>query len=449
MLVDDKEYELDSLAMLLEAEGMSVARFSSGHDALAHLQRETIDVVVTDLQMPAMDGIELTQKAKDFYPDLEVILVTAFGSIESAVEAMRLGASHYIVKGPNLGDELLLTLGKIAEKVGLRRHIEALEGEVEDEQRLAGIVGSSPEMKEVFRLVRTVAPHDTTVLIRGETGTGKGLLAHAIHSVSARSHEPFVTVDCAALPETLLESELFGHVKGAFTGAMKDREGKAKAAGKGTVCLDEIGDLPLSSQPKLLRLLEEKIYSPVGSNKELPSDARVVACTNRALEEMVEEGGFRLDLYHRLNVVTILLPALRHRRSDIPMLVNLLIRRVARRLSIAPKRVHPDAMAALLRYPWPGNVRQLVHAIERAIVIGTDDEIGMRDLPPEVIDGKASGPPSALGDQTDSLPENERRLVVRVLSETGWNIHEASRRLEVSRPTLYSKIKKFNISKDD
>jgi len=449
MLVDDKAYELDSLGLLLETDGYQVSAFSDPREALAHLLIESVDVLVTDLQMPRMSGIELTAAATELYPDLEVVVVTAFGTIETAVEAMRLGAFDYIVKGPTLGNELLVVLERIAQQLLLRRHVASLEGELGDDERLAGVIGRSPEMKEVFRLARAVAPHETTVLIRGETGTGKGILAAAIHAMSPRAKEPFVTVDCAALPDTLLESELFGHVKGAFTGAVASRDGKIKAAADGTACLDEIGELPIGSQPKLLRLLENKVYVPVGSNRELPSSARIIAATNQDLEEMVEEGAFRLDLLHRLNVVTILLPALRDRRDDIPLLVDHLIRRVCRRLKLPTRPVEDAAMKAIVRYSWPGNVRQLVHAIERSMVVGNGTQIALEDLPPEV--GRDEAPPIGPGpdasELTDSLSKNERRIVVRVLTETGWNIHESARRLEISRPTLYSKIKKFQLSR--
>ena len=451
LLVDDKDYELQSLKLLLLGEGYEVEGFTDPLQAIGYLERERVDLIVTDLQMPSMSGIQLSEAAKDLYPDVEVIVVTAFGTIETAVEAMKLGAFHYIVKSPRLGEELLLTLERLQKQMDLKSYVQELEGEVSPEERLVGLVGKSPEMLEVFRLIRSVAPHNTTILIRGETGTGKGLVARAIHSVSPRREGPFVVVDCAALPQTLLESELFGHTKGAFTGAVANRDGKVKAAGRGTVCLDEIGDLPIASQPKLLRLLEERVYSAVGSDVELSSDARVIASTNCALEDMVEDGTFRLDLYHRLNVVTLSLPALRHRRSDLPLLSNYMVKRVCRRLEIPEKKIHSDAMAAILKYPWPGNVRQLVHAMERAIVVGGEDEIRVGDLPPEVIENREGPGSSALSEheKTDSLQEMERRLVTRVLSETGWNIHEASRRLEISRPTLYSKIKKFGLTKDD
>ena len=451
LLVDDKDYELQSLQLLLTAEGYDATGYTDPREALAFLERERVDVIVTDLQMPGMTGIQLSEAAKDMYPDVEVVVVTAFGTIETAVEAMKLGAFHYIVKSPRLGEELLLTLERIQKQLALKNYVQELEGEVSPEERLVGLVGKSPEMLEVFRLIRSVAPHNTTVLIRGETGTGKGLVARAMHSLSNRRSGPFVVVDCAALPQTLLESELFGHSKGAFTGAVANRDGKVKSAGTGTVCLDEIGDLPIASQPKLLRLLEERVYSAVGSDVELTSDARVIASTNCALEEMVEDNTFRLDLYHRLNVVTLSLPALRHRRQDLPLLANYMVKRVCRRLEIPEKSIHSDAMATILRYPWPGNVRQLVHAMERAIVVGGESEIRMGDLPPEVIEGKES--PGSVDipehERTDSLQTMERRLVSRVLSETGWNIHESSRRLEISRPTLYSKIKKFGLTRDD
>jgi two-component system response regulator AtoC len=443
LLVDDKEFELESLSLLLEDEGYRVTGFSRPQEALDYLVSRRVDVIVTDLQMPGMDGIELTRRALDLYADMEVILVTAYASIETAVQAMKDGASHYIVKSPKMGEELLVMLKKVAEQTALRRRVEELEGEAGTEERLGGLVGRSAAMRRVFELIRSVAPHDTTVLIRGETGTGKGVAAAAIHALSPRKDRPMVTVDCAALPQTLLESELFGHAKGAFTGAHADKEGKVKVASDSTLFLDEIGELPVESQPKLLRLLEERTFSPVGSNKVLRSDARVVACTNRDLERMVQEGRFRLDLFHRLNVLTITMPPLRERREDVGILAEYLMKRVAARLNVTPKAFSKEALAAVSRFDWPGNVRQLVHALERSLVIGKAKEVVVEDLPPDLCGGTA--PDAEAG---DSLLDNERKLVERVLRETDWNIHEASRRLEISRPTLYSKIKKFNLTRE-
>lgn len=446
LLVDDNEFERDSLAMLLEAEGYDCVAFENPKEAVQQLVREPVDAVVTDLQMPQMSGIEVLQHVKDLYPDIEVILVTAYASIDTAVDAMRQGAFHYVVKSPSVGDEILLTLERLKKQVDLRKHIETLEGEFGQQDRLAGMVGCSPEIREVFSLLRSVSPHDTTVLIRGETGTGKGLAGEAVHHLSPRADQPCVTVDCASLPQTLLESELFGHQRGAFTGAHADRKGKIHAAGKGTLILDEIGDLPIASQPKLLRLLEHKVFCPVGSNEDIASEARVVASTNRDLEEMVEAGEFRLDLYHRLNVVTVHIPPLRQRKGDIALLSNYLVKRVSKRLGFTPPEIPAETMAVILQYAWPGNVRQFVHAIERALVVGGGaDTLEVETLPPEVRSTRAH----PTGADTDSLAENERRIVVRVLSETGWNIHESARRLEISRPTLYSKIKKYEISRDD
>jgi DNA-binding NtrC family response regulator len=446
LLVDDKDFELESLTLLLEDDGHEIAGFMNPKEALAHLGHERFDVIVTDLQMPQMDGIELTRAARDLYPDVAVILVTAYASIDTAVTAMKEGAAHYIVKSPTMAQELLVTLERVKEQVALRRKVEEFEGEELHEERLSGLIGRSSAMRKVFDLIRSVAPHNTTVLFRGETGTGKGVAAAALHVISERQHKKMVTVDCASLPQTLLESELFGHTRGSFTGAHADKDGKVKAANDSTLFLDEIGELPMESQPKLLRLLEERSYSPVGSTREFASDARIVACTNRDLESMVDDRRFRLDLFHRLNVVTIWMPPLRERRTDIILLADFLLARVAERLRMKPKQLSAAAQSAISRFDWPGNVRQLVHALERALVIGHQDEIEVEDLPPEV-----SGQPEVVDDNpedSDSLLDNERKLVSRVLDETGWNIHEASRRLDISRPTLYSKIKKFGLERN-
>lgn len=446
LLVDDKDFELESLSFLLKEEGYEVAGFVDPRKAIEYLHTVRVDVIVTDLQMPGMDGIELTVEAKRLYADVEVILVTAYASIETAVKAMKLGASHYIVKSPQMGEELLVTLSRLREHLAVRRQLQAMESGEIQEERLAGLVGCSPAMKRVFALVRSVAPHDTMVLVRGETGTGKGIAAAAVHALSPRRSKPLVTVDCASLPQTLLESELFGHVKGAFTGAHGEKEGKVKAAGDSTVFLDEIGDLPMPSQPKLLRLLEERTFCPLGSTRDLVSNARVIASTNRELEQMVEEQRFRLDLFHRLNVVTIRMPSLRERREDIPLLADYLMHRVAGRLGVPERSFHRDSLQILTSYEWPGNVRQLVHALERALVVGTADEVMPEDLPPELTGGAAE---QGLDADTDSLADNERKLVERVLRDAGWNIHEASRRLGISRPTLYSKIKRYGIEREE
>ncbi len=443
MLVDDKEFELESLSFLLEDEGYRVVCFTQPAEALEHLVGERVDIIVSDLQMPGMDGIELTRRAKDLYADIEVILVTAYASIETAVTAMKQGASHYIVKSPKMGEELLVMLHKVAQQVALRRRVEELEGGTGAEERLGGLIGRSPGMRKVFELIRSVAPHDTTVLLRGETGTGKGVAAAAIHALSPRSEHSMVTVDCASLPQTLLESELFGHAKGAFTGAHAEKAGKVRVASDATLFLDEVGELPMESQPKLLRLLEERAFSPVGSTMDLRSDARVVASTNRDLEQMVGDRNFRLDLFHRLNVVTITIPPLRERREDILLLADYLMQRVAARLDVTPKTFSKEAAELLGRFSWPGNVRQLVHALERSLVVGKGEVVDSADLPPDV-----AGRPDEEELAGDSLLDNERRLVERVLRETGWNIHAAARRLEISRPTLYSKIKKFDLQKD-
>lgn len=452
LLIDDKDFELESLTMLLEVEEYAVVGFTDPQEAMVYLAGNRVDVIVTDLQMPGMDGIEVTRRAKDLYPDVDVVLVTAYASIETAVKAMKEGASHYIVKSPTMGKELLATLSRMCREITLRQHSEFIEGEEGEEERLAGLVGRSAAMRRVFTLLRSVAPHETTVLIRGETGTGKGVAAAALHSLSPRRDRPMATVDCASLPQTLLESELFGHAKGAFTGAYADKEGKVKTAKDSTLFLDEIGDLPFPSQPKLLRLLEERVFCPLGSTKDLRSNARVVACTNRELEKMVEEKRFRLDLFHRLNVVTIRMPSFKERREDIPLLADFLMRRVAKRLSLKPKSYADETRAMLSRFDWPGNVRQLVHAIERSLVVGQGDKVVPEDLPPE-ISGAAAGvggaPGSFVEEGTDSLADNERMLVERVLDDAGWNIHEAARRLQVSRPTLYSKIKRFGLEKKD
>jgi DNA-binding NtrC family response regulator len=449
LLVDDKELELQSLSMLLADEGYEVAGLPNGSAALDHLARQRVDVVVTDLQMPGLNGIELTRRAKKLYPDLEVILVTAHASVETAVKAMQEGACHYLVKSPKMGEELLVTLARIARQVTLKMACEPADG-AGNEERLCGLVGRSAAMNRVFSLLRSAALHDTTVLLRGETGTGKGLAAAAIHSLSPRKDKPLTTVDCASLPQTLLESELFGHRKGAFTGADTDKEGKVRAAQDSSLFLDEIGELPLASQPKLLRLLEERVFCPLGSNRDITSNARVIASTNRDLEGMVNQGRFRLDLFHRLNVVTIVMPPFRERREDIVPLADFLMARVAKRLGVKAKPLTPETRARFESFEWPGNVRQLVHALERALVVGSADVVRPEDLPPELAGLPAAAEPAASeggAKEGDSLVDHERRLVEKVLAQTDWNIHESARRLGISRPTLYSKIKRFGLEK--
>jgi two-component system response regulator AtoC len=446
LLIVDDEQSIRRLCMTIGSTlGFACAEAESAEAALARLDNESPDLILTDLKLPNLSGVELLRQLKRALPRTEVAIMTGHGSIESAVDAMKLGAYDYIEK-PFRVEKMRLLLQRMAEKVRLVTENEFLRERVSAEENLDGIIGTSANIQDVLRMISRLKDTRTPVLIAGESGTGKELVARAIHFRGAMAQTPFVAVDCGSLVPTLMESELFGYEKGAFTGATKSKPGLFQAANGGTIFLDEIGELPLEMQAKLLRALQEKQVRPVGSNDQVNVDVRVVAATNRDLEAAYRQGNFRKDLYFRLNVVTIHLPPLRDRRSDIPMLVHHFLDRYASGTNL---QVTSAAMKSLLHYDWPGNIRELENCIARAVTLGDRRVIDISDLPPAIrTDQPASVPtssPDAASLSTTALAEMERMTILRVFEQAHGDKALAGKMLGISRATLYRKLKRYNI----
>jgi two-component system, NtrC family, response regulator AtoC len=446
-LVVDDQQSIRKLCVTIGASlGFLCDEAESAEAALAFIESNSPDIILVDQKMAQMSGLEFLAQVKKLLPRTEVAMMTGYGSIENAVQAMKLGAYDYITK-PFRIEELKITLQRMAEKVKLVAENQFLRERVNTEMELHGIVGSSTKIQDVLRLVARLKDTRTPVLITGESGTGKELVARAIHFRGTFAKRPFVAVDCGALVPTLIESELFGYEKGAFTGAMRSKEGLFQAANGGTIFLDEIGELPLDMQAKLLRVLQEKEVRPVGSNHKTKVDVRVVAATNRDLESSYKAGTFRKDLYFRLNVVTVHLPSLRDRRTDIPMLVHWFLDRYASGEQI---EITQAAMKCLLEYEWPGNVRELENCIERAVALGNHERIDVEDLPPGL---QAVGLPETEGAEpamgggytSTDLEDIERVTIQRVFDQVHGDKELAGRMLGISRATLYRKIKRYNI----
>ena len=445
LLIVDDEQAIRKLCMTVgEALGFACMEANSGEAALALLEEQPAQMILCDMVMPNMSGLEFLEKVKKMFPRTEVALMTGHGSVETAVQAMKLGAYDYITKPFTPLEELRMFLRRMAEKVQLVDENRFLRERVDTESDLYGIVGSSAKIQDVLRLVSRLKDTRTPVLITGESGTGKELVARAIHFRGPFASSPFVAVDCGSLVPTLIESELFGYEKGAFTGALKSKTGLFQSASGGTIFLDEIGELPPEMQAKLLRALQEKEIRPVGSNQKVKVDLRVIAATNRDLESEIRKGTFRKDLYFRLNVVTVHIPALRERRSDIPTLVHWFLDRYAPGQSI---QVTNAAMKALLQYDWPGNVRELENCIERAIALGDRKTIDATDLPPAIATPLSESPISepASGVSSTDLEDIERDTIQRVFEQAKGDKTLAGKMLGISRATLYRKLKRYNI----
>jgi len=447
LLIVDDEQSIRRLCMTVgEALGFTCLEANSGETALALLEEQPAHMILTDMVMPNMSGLEFLEKVKKILPRSEVAVMTGHGSVETAVQAMKLGAYDYISKPFSPLEELRLFLRRMAEKVQLVEENQFLRERVDTESDLHGIVGSSAKIQDVLRMISRLKDTRTPVLISGESGTGKELVARAIHFRGSFANRPFVAVDCGSLVPTLIESELFGYEKGAFTGALRSKTGLFQSANGGTIFLDEIGELPLELQAKLLRVLQEKEVRPVGSNQRVKVDVRVVVATNRDLEAEYRNGTFRKDLYFRLNVVTVHLPALRERRSDIPMLAHWFLDRHAPGSSM---QVTHAAMKCLLQYDWPGNVRELENCIERAVALGDGKTIDLSDLPPTIASASPSAEP-AEGTITNpvsstDLEDIERATIERVFEQVKGDKALAGKMLGISRATLYRKLKRYNI----
>jgi DNA-binding NtrC family response regulator len=441
LLIDDEDLFREDLASLLRHEGFICRTAGDGEEGLRLAQEDEPDVVLCDLMMPGVDGIEVTDRLATLCPGAAVILVTAFGNLETAVEAFRKGAADYLLK-PLVLDDLLRKILRCVEERCLRQEVRYLRRTVAEAGTGTTIVGDSSAMQEVKELIRKVAPAESTVLTTGESGTGKELVARALHEGRGGSDRPFVPVNCAALPRDLFESELFGHVRGAFTGAIRDRPGYFELARGGTLFLDEIAELPLELQPKLLRVVEQREMLPVGGTRTRTIEVRLVAATNRDLADEVAAGRFREDLFYRVRVLEIRLPALREHREDIPSLVEHLVRRLAFRLGRKPVPVDHAAMQILMSATWRGNVRELDNVLERAMLLGEADAIGVADLPAELA-GTAAGIVEPTDDLKSAVRSYERRHIEQVLSETGGNREEAARRLGIDASTLYRRLKDF------
>ena len=440
LLVDDDEEMRALVAARFRRLGMRVTEAGSGEDALARTAQARFDVALLDLHLPGISGIELLAALKERLPELEAILLTAHSSIETAVQAMKQGAYDYLTKPFQLAD-LEVHVQKAHEKVQLSRRERQWVQQIAYESPRYRLVGDSPAMKRVVQLIERVAPADATALVRGASGTGKELVARALHVNSPRADRPLVTVNCAALTESLLESELFGHEKGAFTGAVQTKPGLVEVAEGGTLFIDEIGEMAPGLQAKLLRVLENGQFRRVGGTQEIHADVRVVAATNRNLAEELKGGRFREDLYYRLNVVTIELPPLRERREDIPLLVEHFL--TTRQVGPLRSRVSPEAMQALMNYVWPGNVRELANVLERAQILAEDHLITLDDFPEALSAARPGGGPS--GGDPRHLSEVERQHVRAVLQQEKGNKVHAARALGISRRSLYRLIEKYSL----
>ncbi|MDZ7362537.1 MAG: sigma-54 dependent transcriptional regulator [candidate division KSB1 bacterium] len=455
-IIEDNATMREGVELVVRRLGHDTASFESAEPALAALKSKPADLIISDYRLPGMDGLTLLEKVKALQPACEVIVITAFGSIDLAVQAMQKGAADFITK-PFSPDELTVKLGRLAERLRQRRELENLQAQnlylrqqEESQFNFGEIIGQSPPMQEVFRVLQKVAPTDSSVIIYGESGTGKELVARAIHKNSSRANGPFIRVNCGALTETLLESELFGHEKGAFTGAVKRKLGRFELAHRGSIFLDEIGDISPALQIKLLRVLQEKEFERVGGEETVRVDVRVIAATHRNLKEEVAAGKFREDLYYRLHIVPINLPPLRQRVEDLPMLVDHFIQRLGRELRKLNLKIEPPALEMMRNYHWPGNVRELENVLERAAVLCDGEHITLADLPPLVKDRVAVFQlPGENLDLNQTLEEVERALIERAMSRAHGVKAEAARLLGIKATTLLYKLEKYGVGEGE
>lgn len=439
LIVDDELIMRESLAGWLERDGHEVEKTASGEEALEILKESRFDILLVDIKMEGMSGLDVLKQVKEGDPDVEIVMITAYGSIATAIEAMKNGAYDYLLK-PFEPDELGILIEKIIEHQAQVRENIFLKQQYQDRTRFESMIGQSRAMQEVFDLIGDIAPVGSTILITGETGTGKELAAKAIHTNSPRCEGPFVSVNCGGIPEHLMESELFGHQKGAFTDAKATKKGRLELAHGGTLFLDEIGEISMRMQIDLLRVLEDHVFYRVGGTQSIETDFRVVAATNKNLEEAIKEGTFREDLYYRLNVISFRMPSLSERKEDVPLLAEHFLHRFSQETNKAVDLISREAMDEMMLYEWPGNVRELENAIERAVVVSKGRKLMPEDLPifrPEYLT-----PPL-----DNTLLEVEKVHVSRILKENQWNVAKSARILGIDRSTLYNKIKRHNIRK--
>jgi DNA-binding NtrC family response regulator len=449
LVVDDDESLRRVMQMQLEEAGYEVLAASQGQDALAVMEDATPSLVITDLKMPGISGLDLLRKLREAYPETTVIMITAFGTVSTAVEAMKAGAYDYITK-PVDYEQLMLVVNRAMERGQLIAEVKTLRANLDEKYGFESIVGRSKVLLRVLEMASRVARRDSTVLIAGDTGTGKELLARAIHQNSTRKDQAFVTINCGAIPKDLLESELFGHTKGSFTGAVAPKRGKVEVADGGTLFLDEVGELPLELQVKLLRLIQNGEIEKVGATGATNVNVRIIAATNRNLQALIDDGAFREDLYYRLAVVPLTLPPLRERIDDIPELVQHLFLKSKQKQNVPQLRLPPSLLPHFSGYGWPGNVRELENVIERLVVLSVGDEITLADLPDFLQRERSHAdaielnlPPGGI-----SLERVERDLIVRALDKFNWNQTQAARYLDISRRTLIYRMEKFGISKE-
>jgi DNA-binding NtrC family response regulator len=451
LIAEDEKTQRDLLKGFLEKEGFLVEALGNGREALRKLEEDFFDIVLLDYKMPELDGFQTLKETRRLYPDLPVVMMTAYGTVEDAVASMKEGALDYLTKPIDL-EELLLKFQKALERSTLIRENKTLREQLEERLPFHHIIYAGPRMEEVMGLVARVAPSQATVLIRGESGTGKELIANAIHYASSRSKKALVKVNCSAIPETLLESELFGHEKGSFTGATQRRIGRFEEADGGTIFLDEIGDLSPRTQIKLLRILQEKEFQRLGSNFSLKTDVRIITATHRNIEEEIGKGHFREDLYYRLNVISIHLPPLRDRKEDISLLMDYFLKKFSRQNQKEISDISKEARSLLLRYPYPGNVRELENLIERAVVLCRGDVITTQDLPFHLREGRSEGQwELQKGEKSlpESLEEIEKDLIVKALDQHHRIQTKAAESLGISERVLRYKIKKYGIRSNE
>lgn len=440
MVVDDEQIVRESLFYWFDKGGHAVDTAGSGFEALEKLEKVAFDMMFVDIKMPGMDGIELLEKVKADYPDTIVVIITAYGSIESAIDAMKMGASDYLLK-PFKPEQLSLVMEKIAQQKKLTSDYNYLRGHLEKITRFDNIIGKSLPMEKIFQLIPEVAKTESSILLTGETGTGKELIAKAIHAKSNRAQYPFIAINCGAMPDTLLETELFGHQKGAFTGAVQSRKGFLEVVSGGTLFLDEIGEISPKMQVDLLRVLEEKKITRIGSSESTDVDFRLISATRQDLEREIADNNFREDFYYRINVINIDIPPLRRRKEDIPLLINHFLEKYSQETAKRVDHISRDTIEQLKHYDWPGNVRELENAIERAVVLAKSRTLKTEDF-------AFLHAPATLRAGTLTLKEIEIEYIREVLEDSEWNITRAAKVLDLNRVTLHKKINRYNLKRD-